>query len=304
MRIAAACLALLVGVALASCGGDDAKPKPKPVAGGPPVRIGTKNFTESEILGELYRQALEAKGFRVELRSSVGPTELIDRALRGGLLDMYPEYVGILLSVIDDVQKPPASAEAAYRLAKAKEERRGFTLLDQTSLSDENALAVTASFARRHRLRSIADLEGLRPAPRLVAAPEFKNRIDGMIGLRRLYGLTSLKLQPLAPGEQYHALDGGTTDVAAVFTTDPPLASGRYALLRDTKGVFAKQHVAPVISEKVLSEHGPSLATALNAVSALLTTPVMRVLNGQVGGAGGRTPRQVADEFLREHGLK
>lgn len=303
MRIAAACLALLVGIALASCGGDP-KPKPQPVAGGPPVRIGTKNFTESEILGELYRQALEAKGFRVELRSSVGPTELIDRALRGGLLDMYPEYVGILLSVIDKVDKPPATAEAAYRLAKAKEERRGFTLLEQTSLSDENALVVSTSFARRHRVRSIANLKGLRPAPRLVAAPEFKSRFEGMIGLRRLYGLTSLKLQPLIPGEQYHALDGGTTDVAAVFTTDPPLASGRYTLLRDPKGLFAKQHVAPVISKKVLSADGPSLATALNAVSALLTTPMMRVLNGKVGGAGGLTPRQVADEFLREHGLK
>jgi osmoprotectant transport system substrate-binding protein len=301
MRIAAACLALLVGIALASCGGD---PKPKPVAGGPPLRIGTKNFTESEILGELYRQALQAKGFRVELRSSVGSTELIDRALRGGLLDLYPEYVGILLSVIDKVDKPPATAEAAYRLAKAKEERRGFTLLDQTSLSDENALAVGTSFARRHHVRSIADLKGLRPVPRLVAAPEFMNRFEGMIGLRRLYGLTSLRLQPLTPGEQYHALDGGTTDVAAVFTTDPPLASGRYTLLRDPKGLFAKQHVAPVVSKKVLSAHGPSLATALNAVSALLTTPMMRLLNGKVGGAGGRTPRQVADEFLREHGLK
>jgi osmoprotectant transport system substrate-binding protein len=288
-------------VALASCGGD---PKPKPQAGGQSVLIGTKNFTESEILGELYRQALEAKGVRVELRSSVGPTELTNRALRSGLLDMYPEYVGILLSVIDEVDKPPATAEAAYRLAKAKEERRGFTLLDQTSLSDENALAVGTSFARRHRLRSIGDLAGLRPSPRLVAAPEFKNRFEGLIGLRRLYGLTSLKMMPLTPGEQYHALDRGTTDVAAVFTTDPPLASGRYTLLRDPKGVFAKQHVAPVISKQALIAHGPSLATALNAVSALLTTPVMRVLNGEVGGAGGRTPRQVADEFLREHGLK
>jgi osmoprotectant transport system substrate-binding protein len=289
--VAAMPFALSIGVALASCGGGD----PKPMPDAQPVRIGTKNFTESEILGELYRQALQAKGFRVELRSSVGSTELIDRALRGGVLDMYPEYVGILLSVIDKVDKPPATAEAAYRLAKAKEERRGYTLLDQTSLSDENALAARTSFARRKRLR---------PSPRLAAAPEFMNRFEGMIGLRRLYGLTSLKMRPLIPGEQYHALDGGTTDVAAVFTTDPPLASRRYMLLRDPKGVFAKQHVAPIIGKKVLIAHGPSLATALNAVSALLTTPVMRMLNGKVGGTGRRTPRQVADEFLREHDLK
>jgi osmoprotectant transport system substrate-binding protein len=298
--VAATSFALSIGVALGSCGGGD----PKPMPDVQPVHIGTKNFTESEILGELYRQALQAKGFRVELRSSVGSTELIDRALRGGLLDMYPEYVGILLSVIDKVDKPPATAEAAYRLAKAKEERRGYTLLDQTSLSDENALAARTSFARRHRLRSIADLKRLRPSPRLAAAPEFMNRFEGMIGLRRLYGLTSLKMRPLIPGEQYHALDAGTTDVAAVFTTDPPLASRRYMLLRDPKGVFAKQHVAPIIGKKVLIAHGPSLATALNAVSALLTTPVMRMLNGKVGGAGRRTPRQVADEFLREHDLK
>ncbi|MDX6720926.1 MAG: osmoprotectant transport system substrate-binding protein [Solirubrobacteraceae bacterium] len=300
MRAITACLALLVALAVASCGGSD--PPPRTTAKAGPVRIGTKNFTESEILGELYKQALEAKGFRVELQSSVGPGELTNRALRLGLLDMYPEYVGVLLSEVDKVVSRPTSPQAAYRLAKEIEERRGFTLLKPTRLSNENALAVKESFGRRRGVSSIPDLARLRPDERVGVAPEFTTRFEGSKGLRKLYRLSlRTKLVNVPGGRQYPELDSGRVAAASVFTTDSQLARGRYTLLRDPKGVFAKNHVAPVISQKALKAHGPLLAATLNAVSALLTTPVMRDLNAM---AATRTPRQVADEFLRTHGLK
>jgi osmoprotectant transport system substrate-binding protein len=300
MRAIAGCLALLLALALASCGGAD--PSPRATAGPGPVRIGTKNFAESEILGELYKQALEAKGIRVELQSSVGPGELTNKALRLGLLDMYPEYVGVLLSEVDKVVKRPASPQAAYRLAKGIEERRGFTLLKPTRLSNENALAVKQSFARRRGVRSIPDLARLRPGERVGVAPEFASRFEGSKGLRKLYGLTlRTKVVDVPGGRQYPQLDSGRIAAASVFTTDSQLARGHYTLLRDPKGVFARNHVAPVISMKALKAHGPLLAATLNAVSALLTTPVMRDLNAM---AAKRTPRQTADEFLRAHGLK
>jgi osmoprotectant transport system substrate-binding protein len=303
MRAAIRALALLAVLALAGCGGGDATSTTS--AQKVPVRIGTKNFTESEILGELYRQALEAKGVPVELQSAVGPTEVINTALRDGLLDMYPEYIGVLLSEVDKIVDRPTSANAAYILAKSIEERRKFTLLDQTRLSNENALAVTKAFSRRHHVTSIADLKALRPPARLGAAPEFLTRFEGMIGLQERYGLRNLKTDFADPntGVRYGALDSGKIDVASVFTTDSQLAGSHYVLLADPKGVFEKQHVAPIISRKALAQHGPELPATLNAVSALLTTPVMRRLNAKAD-VDHEKPRDIASAFLRRYGLK
>lgn len=299
MRRAAAAAALLVVLVLASCGGSD----PEPVK--PPVVIGTLNFTESEILGELYKQALEAKGLRVELRSGVGPRELTHRALVDGDLDMYPEYIGVLLSVIHGVVERPESPAEAYALAKRLEGPDGFELLEPTRLSNDNALAVRKSFGERRGVSSIADLDKLRPDERIGAAPEFRNRFEGLVGLRKLYGLKSLRMKPvdISKGEQYTQIDSGKIDVALVFTTDSQLAGDRYTVLSDPKGVFAVNHVAPLISAKTLTAQGPLLAQTLNAVSALLTTPVMRELNAKATARAPQTPKQIAAEFLRANAL-
>ncbi len=304
MRPAVRSLALVVALAfaLASCGGggEDGKTTDDTL----PVRIGTKNFTESEIIGELYKQALEAKGLRVDLQSAVGPTEVINAALRDGFLDMYPEYVGVLLSEVDKIVDRPQDANAAYLRAKTIEEQRKFTLLRPSRLSNENALAVTKAFARKRRVTSIADLKALRPAARLGAAPEFLTRFEGMIGLQRRYGLDDLKTELVDPntGLRYAALDSGKIDVASVFTTDSQLLDGRYRLLADPKGVFDKQHMVPIISRKAIEAHGAVLTTTLDAVSALLTTPVMRELNRKAGEEK-LLPAKIAEDFLRSHGL-
>src|SRR3954469_12936126 len=130
-----------------ACGGSG---KPKTASGrgdGPaPLRIGTKNFAEQFLLGELYKQALEAKGFPVELKQNIGSSEIIHQALTDGALDMYPEYVGVLLSEVANVRRRPASPRAAYRAAQAFERRKGFTLLGMTPFSNSNALAVTPAY--------------------------------------------------------------------------------------------------------------------------------------------------------------
>jgi osmoprotectant transport system substrate-binding protein len=304
VRALASWIALLVALTVSACGGGNDDPSPTTTkADTSPVRIGTKNFVESEILGELYKQALEAKGLRVELQSGVGSTEVTNAALRDGSLDLYPEYIGVLLAEVDKIRERPTDPRAAYELAKQEEEKRGFTLLAQARMSNENALAVTRAFGRRRSVSSIADLKNLKPAPRLGAAPEFRNRFEGALGLQDRYGLNKLRLRDVDTnkGLQYPQLNSGKIDVALVYTTDRQLAGGRYTLLADPEVVFAKQHVAPLISQKALKAHGPVLAKTLNAVSALLTTPVMQKLNAQ---AGELEPHAVADEFLRTNGLK
>src|SRR4051812_14721496 len=131
----AALAATVLVLALAGCGGGDEKSSSGPKSHGPEITIGTKDFTEQFILGELYRQALLARGFRVRLKSNIGTSEIVDRALVAGSLDMYPEYTGVLLSEIAGRHREPRSAHEAYLAAKAFEAKRGFTLLDMTPFS-------------------------------------------------------------------------------------------------------------------------------------------------------------------------
>jgi osmoprotectant transport system substrate-binding protein len=300
-----AALAVVALLALAACGGDDggAGTGSTADAADTPLRIGTKNFPEQFLLGELYKQALEAKGFPVELKSNIGSTEIIHQALTAGALDMYPEYVGVLLSEVANVRERPESPRAAYAAAQRFEQRNGFTLLGMTPFSDANALAVTPAYARRNGVRSIADLRNVPGRVTIGAPPEFSTRFEGLVGLGERYGLRTARTRPLAIGAQYAALDSGRVDAAAVFTTDGQLAERRYVLLEDPRGVFASNHVAPLISRKALREHGRGLQAVLDAVSRRLTAEAMRRMNAAVV-LQERPAAKVADEFLRDAGLK
>ena len=301
MRLAVLAVAALL--ALAGCGGSDA-PKPSTVNDAkPPLRVGTKNFPEQFLLGEIFKQALEARGFPVELKANVGSSEIIHQALTDGALDMYPEYIGVLLSEVANVRARPKSPDAAYRRAQAFEATRGFALLAPSPFSDQNALAVKPAYARRHHLRDIQDLKRVPGTVRIGAPPEFQTRFEGLVGLAQLYGLHNAKARALAIGSQYAALDSGRVNVAAVFTTDGQLANGRYVILRDPRGVFGTQHVAPIISRTALSRYGPRLRAIIDSVSRRLTAPAMQRMNAQVQ-INRRATAEVAGEFLRGQGLK
>jgi osmoprotectant transport system substrate-binding protein len=289
---------------VAGCGGSDTPARSTTRAPEQaPLRIGTKNFAEQFLLGQLYKQALEAKGFRVELKENIGSTEITHQALMDGALDMYPEYVGVLLSEVANVRARPKSPAAAYAQAQAFERRRGFMLLGMTPFSDANALAAKPAFARRNHVRSIADLAKVPGGVRIGAPPEFETRFEGLVGLGQRYGIRDARFRPLAIGRQYTALDDGRVDVAAVFTTDGQLAKRRYVILDDPRGVFGTQHVAPIISAAALRTHGPRLRTVIDAVSRRLTASAMRRMNAAVQ-LDGRSSADVADRFLRTAGLK
>ena len=114
------------------------------------MTIGDKNFPEENILGQLYAQALEAKGYKINLKSEIGSSEIIYKALTSGKIDMYPEYTGVFLSAVAEQTKLPTSAEEAYKQAKAFAESKGFAMLDYTPFYDSDALAVLPSFASKN----------------------------------------------------------------------------------------------------------------------------------------------------------
>jgi osmoprotectant transport system substrate-binding protein len=297
VRWCALSCAVLLACLPAGCGSSDAGEQ----AGRPVVRLGTKNFTEQFILGHLYAKALEAKGFRVELKQDVGSSELVDRALTGGGIDMYLEYTGVIVQEIAGQRRRPRSAAETYQRAKAFEEERGFAVLDRTPGSDSLAQAVLPATARRHDLVAMGDLERLGRF-RYGGPPENRLRFQGARGVRQAYGL-DFEFVPLDIGRRYDALDRGTVDVVDVFTTEGQLADpGRYVVLRDPKGIFGYQNIVPVVNGDVMRRQGPAFARTLDAVSATLTNAALRRMNGAVD-LRGVAPADVAERFLRDHRL-
>jgi osmoprotectant transport system substrate-binding protein len=266
------------------------------------VTLGTKNFTEEFILGQLYAQALRAKGFTVRLRTDIGPSEQVDRQLAAGLLDGYPEYTGTILSLFGHVPQRPANALQAYQLAVAVERHRGATLLAMAPASDTDVILVKPAYAAQHRLSSLADLTRLGSSATLAGPPEFRTRLAGLVGLRRDYGVTALRFVPTAIGSQYRALANGRAQLAVAFTTDGNLTRGGYTMLSDPKGIFGYQNVTFVVRSSVLSREGPAFAQTINAVSAKLSTQALRVMNADVS-LGQQSPATVAQQFLGANGL-
>src|SRR4051794_18446759 len=308
-NLPALAVALALALTVAACGSSNDKSSSggssagaQPGKGKPAVTIGDKNFTEQYILGELYAQALRAKGYTVNLKANIGSSEIVDKALTSGKLDMYPEYTGTILSEIAHQTKRPTDPNAAYDAAKKFEEGRGFTLLEKTPFFDSDALAVKPTYASKYGLRTLADLDKVSGKVRLGAPPEFRTRFAGMLGLKDEYGLSNIQLKPLSIGLQYKALDSGKVDAADVFTTDGALQRGKYVLLKDPKFIFGFQNVAPVVGKDLEGKMGPEFAETLNGVSAKLTTEAMQRMNAAVD-IDKKKPAAVAKAFLAANQL-
>jgi len=264
-----------------------------------PIIVGTKNFPEQYVLGQLYKQALEAQGFNVQYKENIASTELIDTSLKSGKITMYPEYTGIMLSVTFKKKALPKSAGATYALAKKLYGKRGQTLLAQTPFQDVDVIAVTRATANKYGLKTLRDLSKV-PDLDIAAFPEWETRWRDEIGAR--YGVKGFDFVPLAGISAYQLLDQKKVLAADVFTTDPQLLSGKYVQLRDPQNMFGFQHVAPVVSKKLVSEYGAKFTSTINKVTNLLTVKAIAAMNRAVG-INKKDPEDVAAAFLKANSL-
>ncbi len=270
---------------------------------GDTIRVGSKNFTESLLLGELYAQLLEGAGLRVTRRLDLGGTDIAMAALRRSEIDLYPEYTGTALLV---VLKGTPHGSAAQQLAfvrNAYAQQFNLVWLDPAPMNDTQALATTKPLAARFGLRTLSDVAAKAPQLRLGAVPEFVKRPDGLPGLRRAYGGFAFKdVRLLDFGLKYQALLAGDVDIVVAFGTDGAIVADDLLVMRDDRHLFPDYQVAPVVRKPALDAH-PAIAANLNRVAPLLTDGVMQGLNNEIDGKAKREPSEVAHDFIAQHGL-
>jgi osmoprotectant transport system substrate-binding protein len=296
-RAAKAAFAIALGVAIV-LGGAAAAPAAVDRGQATPIIIGTKDFPEQFVLGQLYKQALEAKGFKVQYKENIGSTELIDKSLRSGKVTFYPEYTGIMLSVTFGRKTLPKTAAGTYSLAKRLYGQRGQTLLRQTPFQDRDAIAVLRTTATRYGVKSVGDLKKV-PNLTLAGFPQFETRWAP--SLESLYGVT-FDFTPLAGTSAYTLLSQKKVLAAAIFSTDPQLISTKYVVLNEPRNMFGFQYVAPVLSKKLVSENGARFTSTVNKVSSLLTVRAMIAMNKAVA-LDKKPAATVARTFLKANKL-
>ena len=262
------------------------------------IAVGSKNFTESIVIAEIYAQALERAGLRVVRRLDLGSTQIAMAAMSRGEIDIYPEYTGTaLIDVLHhEPIRDPAASYAYVRNAFARD--YGIVWLERSPMNDSQGLATTAAVAQRYHLRTLSDLAPLASRLRLATIPEFVTRPDGIPGLQRVYGgfhFASVRSYDIAL--KYEALLDGDADIATAFTTDGTIAVDHLVVLQDDKHLWPIYNVAPLVRATTLARE-PRIASALNAIAPELTDEATRSMNAQVESRD-RDPADVAAEFLK-----
>jgi osmoprotectant transport system substrate-binding protein len=262
------------------------------------IAVGSKNFTESIVIAEIYAQSLQHAGIPVVRRLNLGSTQIALAAMARGDIDLYPEYTGTAL--IDVLHEAPIQdPRALYETVRREFARRyGLTWLHPSPMNDSQGLVTTQAIASRYRLHTLSQLARLAPQLRLATMPEFVTRPDGLPGLRRVYGgfeFASVHTYDIAL--KYEALFDGQADVATAFTTDGAISVHDLKILQDDRHLWPPYNVAPVVRSALLARE-PRVAPLLNAVSARITSDAARRMNAQVENSDA-DPADVAAAFLK-----
>jgi osmoprotectant transport system substrate-binding protein len=293
----------LLAVSAGACGerGDDTGASQQPQGASLRITLGTQEFPEARILGELWRQALAVNGYAVDLQKGVGPAEDLDRALKDRDIDGYVAYTGTVLSVVAGEEVTGLDPEETYDRAKEFYAGQDMVMSEMTPFQNKDAIATTTAYAEENGLESIADLAGVGPFT-LGARPEFEDLQLGLTGLREVYGLDEATFAPVELGQQYAALDAGQAQAIDAFTTDPQLDAGAYTLLDDPELLFGSQNVVMVVGkDKLDSIDADAFLNVVDTVNEALDEDAMVRMNAQV--TDGASDEKVAAEFLRSVGL-
>jgi len=309
-------LALALAVGVAACGSDDDGDSGEggdgggaivsnPDNAGVSLTIGSKNFPEQEILGEIYAQALQAAGYKVKTDLNLGSETVALKSVKSGQISGYPEYASTALTSFfgKEPEEVPADAQGAWEEANAEFEKEGLTAFEPTPFASANAVGTTTATADKYELENVSDLEGVSEELTLYGSPECRQRIDCLAGLEELYGLKFKSFKPVDIGLRYTVLEKGQADLSILFTTDPQLSAekDKFVILEDDKEVFPAGNVIFVTDKAVAEEAGPDFEATILEVQEGLTLPVMQELDARVE-LEKQTPKEAAASYLKSAG--
>jgi osmoprotectant transport system substrate-binding protein len=314
-------IALSLAGFMAACGGDDDSSSATPTQSGSSdtgggkiqksdanskvqLTIGSKNFTEQKVLGEIYAQGLEAAGYTVSKDLNLGDEKTALAAVKSGEISAYPEYTGTaLLSFFGKkANELPKDPQAAYEEAKKDFAADGLTAFPPTPFTSSNEVAVTKATADKLGLKNISDLSDKAQSLTLYGSPECRQRLDCLLGLQQVYGLKFKKFTPVDVAQRHDVLTSGRADVSIVFTTDPQIQRENEVLLEDDKGMFPPYNSTLVMKQETADKAGPDLAKTIDLLQEQLTDENMQELNARVD-LDKKDPAEVAKEYLTETGL-
>ena len=264
------------------------------------VRVGSKNFTEQFVLAEIYAQALDAAGIKTEKKLNLGGTLIAHKALEEKQIDFYPEYTGtMLLAVLK--QDPMTDAKAVYDKVKEAYAKMGLVVLNQSNLNNGYVMVLRPETAQKYKLETLSDLTKVAKDLKIGAGPEFRDRKDGLPGLKAKYDMVFGEDLQMAIGLRYQALKNDQIQVINGYSTDGMISAMKLKRLRDDKSLWPPYFVVPVVRREAL-EANPKMAEVLNRVSALLDETTMAQMNYLVDGEK-QEPKDVARDFLKTKGI-
>jgi osmoprotectant transport system substrate-binding protein len=318
MRVLLAALAALaLTVAFAACGGGDDTTsdstdggaagtiQSNPENGNVNLTIGSKNFPEQEILGEIYAQALTAAGYTVKSALNLGSETVTLKAVKTGQISGYPEYANTALTSFFGLEpeEVPADATEAWEKANEELEAEGLEAFEPTPFASANAVGTTKETADQYELETVSDLEGVSEELSLYGSPECRQRIDCLAGLEKLYDLKFKSFTPVDIGLRYTVLEKGQADLSILFTTDPQLAADNeeFVILEDDKEVFPSGNIIFVTEKSVAEEAGPDYEETILQVQEGLDLEVMQELDARVE-LEKETPKAAAKAYLESAG--
>jgi osmoprotectant transport system substrate-binding protein len=269
-------------------------------ATGDTIVVGSANFAENQILAEIYAQALQAKGVKVEKRLNIGSRETYFPGLQDGSIDLIPEYTGVLLQYVDKNAEQTRPDEVYTALQGALPGT--LSVLDKSAAEDKDAVVVTRETATRLNVKSIEDLAPQCGQLVFGGPPEFQQRPDGVPGLQKTYNCAFKEFRSLDAGGPLTvgALKNGDVQAADLFTTDAAIVANDFVVLDDPKNNFAAQNVVPLINKAKAND---TVKQTLNAVSAKLTTEGLTALNAEAAGDAKPSPETVAKNWLSQNSL-
>lgn len=287
--LALALAVILLAVGLAACGGGAAN-------GGPAVRVGSKDFTESLVVAEIYALALEDAGLNVERKLNIAGS-IVHGAITSDEIDLYPEYTGTgLLTILQmDMVSDP---DAVYDIVSREYNQRfGITWLAPSEANDSNGLVIRTQVAEELGIYTISNLQANAGQIRVASQGEFELREDGIPGLEKVYGpFEFASITVYDNGLKYQILENDEADLAPAYTTEGQLANTElFTLLEDDKGFWPPYRLTPIVRNEVL-EANPEIRTVLDAVSATLDTATVTSLNAAVD-LDQREYEEVAAEY-------